>query len=53
MSADTRESVRNAIADMERIGNEILSSLIVSTGGDSYDLVDVSIDDQYLMLTMR
>jgi hypothetical protein len=29
MSADTRESVRNAIADMERIGNEILSSLIV------------------------
>ena len=53
MSADARESVRNAIADMERIGNDILSSLIVSTGGGSYDLVDVSIDDQYLMLTMR
>jgi hypothetical protein len=53
VSADARESVQNAIADIERIGNEILTSLIVSTGGGTYELVDVSIDDQYLTLTMR
>jgi len=51
--ADTRATINEAVRDVDRIGNEVLTDLIVSTGGDDYRLQAISIDHTQLTLTLR
>ena len=51
--AETRATINEAVADVDRIGNEVLDDLIVSTGSDNYRLQSIMIDDTQLVLTLR
>lgn len=51
--ADTRATINDAITDVDRIGNQVLQDLVVSTGGDVYRLNAISITDDQLILNLR
>jgi hypothetical protein len=51
--SDMRERIQTAVADAERVGNELLQSISATTGGETYRLAAVSIDDEQMTLVMR
>lgn len=50
---DMRQRVQEAVADVERVGNEVLMSFTTTTGDETYRLTEVSIDHERVTLTLR
>jgi hypothetical protein len=53
LPAELRSAITDAIDDIERVGNDVLQQVALETGGGSYQLSDIIIDDTTLTLIMR
>jgi hypothetical protein len=50
---DLPGEIKDAVDDIQRVGNDLFDEIVVTAGGASYQLTDVSINDTTMTLTMQ
>jgi archaellum component FlaG (FlaF/FlaG flagellin family) len=50
---DLPGEIKDAVDDIQRVGNDLFDEIVVTAGGASYQLIDVSINDTTMTLTMQ
>lgn len=53
LPSDARQAILNALDEVETVVNDLIVQMVLSTGGESYRIIDVNVDDTLLTLIMQ
>ncbi|MEQ9030392.1 MAG: hypothetical protein RLP44_16895, partial [Aggregatilineales bacterium] len=53
LPADARQAIVNALSEVEIVVNDLITQIVLRSGGETYTIIDLNVDDALLTLIMQ